>query len=137
MIDWEKPIQLKDGRAARFVGKLRGGFGRGTHIVVYADRYDPEKEWVDTYREDGSKWCEAFGSYPESHIKNIPQKLHREFWVNVYKDGTPYTQQGVGFQHFPTREAAIKAVKEYGYEAKKGHAATVKVVIDCEEGEGL
>lgn len=111
-IDWTKPVRTKDGRAVRVVCTD----APGSHPIIGI---------VEGVREP---FCwEVTGVYEEGvelgiELENVPQRIQREYWVNVYQNGL-----GTAYE---TKYAAGEA---RGTQC----LACVKITIDCEEGEGL
>lgn len=75
------------------------------------------------YGWDVSSWDDNGASHvhPNYNLVEAKPRIQREVWMNVYADNC--------YNAFHTRQEA----DEVAYE----RIACVKVVIDCEEGEGL
>lgn len=111
-IDWTKPVRTKDGRAVRVL--CTDGPGGYPVVGFIGDNTCPDQWTLD------GLFC-----VDERHaldLENAPQRIQREYWVNVYKDH-------VGGQC--KTQAIAKDMRE------NGCIACVKITIDCEEGEGL
>ena len=115
-VDWDKPIQTKDGRPARLLGmRNHPKFPRVIAVPAYGgDGF----ERVDTCTEDG-RICGVIGPH-FSDIVNAPQRHVR--WVNMYADVSSIT--GL----YTSREAADKGA--FGQ-----RIACLR--IEFEEGQGL
>lgn len=121
-VDWDKPIQTKDGRLARFLG-LRNHPTHPRVVAVPTYRDGVSFECVDTYTEGGRLYEQ--NPMHNSNIINVPQKHVR--WQNVYE--YPFGPRASGF--FATREAANAADEE-------AHLSRIACIrIEFEEGEGL
>ena len=131
MLDPSKPVQTTDGRSARIVC---------TDAYVQISPTCSEKEILALVPGvDGTEDIRRFSQSGRAKyvygydLINIPQHIKKEGWVNIY--GTvvlPNTSSflpGVGRLH-PTKASA-------DHNAFEGRIACVKVVIECEEGEGL
>ena len=112
-IDWTKPVRTKDGRAVRVLCTD----GPGEYPVVgFIDGSPAAIQWT--------LLGEFIQGYPrEKDLENVPQRIQREYWVNVYAEkaiaSLHYTRIGADASELPNR------------------LACVKITIDCEEGEGL
>ena len=114
-IDWTKPVRTKDGRAVRVLCTD----GPGDYPVVgFIDGVDGPECW----HADG-RYFESFGDNRD--LENAPQRIQREYWVNVYEDS------GYDAIHDSSEHAA-----EFR-NTKRKCLGCVKITIDCEEGEGL
>lgn len=111
-IDWTKPVRTKDGRAVRVLCTD----GPGVYPVVgIVTGEDAPEQWTI-----GGKFYDNEDS--ECDLENAPQRIQREYWVNVY--GSCLSS------NHDTKEDA-------DYHATGARLACVKITIDCEEGEGL
>ena len=111
-IDWTKPVRTKDGRAVRVLCTD----GPGDYPVVgFVDGYNRAGAWALT-----GKNADIPGR--DFDLENAPQRIQREYWVNVYENRIN--------SGYDTKEVANKF-------AAPGRLACVKITIDCEEGEGL
>jgi hypothetical protein len=115
MIDKNKQYRTRDGREVRIYA-VDGLNGCRVHGAIRHPEYGWEhRAWF----ADGRMY-----SYPsDSDLIEVRPRIKREVWVNVYPDGVSMP--------FLTKEAANN------YTPMAGRIACVKLVIDCEEGEGL
>lgn len=111
-IDWTKPVRTKDGRVVRVLCTD----GPGDYSVIGI--IDGECR-CRTWTLDG---IELTGNTGPCDLENAPQRIQREYWVNVY-DGVET------LLWYDTKKNA----DENGGQ----RFACVKITIDCEEGEGL
>ena len=110
MIDKSKTYRTRDGREVRIYA-VDGGGHRPVHGAIREGR-----EWVTyTWLHDG-----VAGLHCNSLIEVRP-RIKRDVWVNVYS-----MCQTI----WPSEEAANDCCTD-------NRIACVKLVIDCEEGEGL
>jgi|GEM_PF-1093894 len=114
-IDWTKPVRTKNGKSVRVL--CTDGPGEYPVIGIVDENSIPQ-----TWTLSGQYNLTGHDSFYD--IKNAPQRIQRECWVNVYAD------HAVG-KLWDTREEALRMIRS------AGPIACVKVVIDCEEGEGL
>jgi hypothetical protein len=114
-VDWSKPLQLKDGRKARFLALIKCPEQPRCCVVTDADG----DEWVEAWCENGN--YTVSGTSPLDII-NTPERIKRDVWLNVYESGgiTPWADKDTADTH-----------------ALEGRIACVRVQIDCEKGEGL
>lgn len=112
-IDWTKPVRTKDGRAVRV---LCTDGPREYPVAGYIEGEMNPRSW--------SLNGQIHKRTPHSQydLENVPQRIQREYWVNVYQNGL-----GTAYE---TKYAANEA---RGTQC----LACVKITIDCEEGEGL
>jgi hypothetical protein len=106
-VDWDKPIQTRDGREVTLVSMK----GRGLFPVLY---YVGADEELRTCGMDGNFYVKGL---EQSHydIINKPQKI--EYWVNVYPTGPsmPYNSRVDADDHASIRRTAcIKVSGEVG-----------------------
>jgi hypothetical protein len=118
MIDPKKQYRTRDGREVRIYA-VDGGGSLPVHGAI-----------KNTYGWEPYQWIKDGRSYlkdgPEDLIEVRP-RIQREVWVNVYPDNT---SDAVG--------ATAYYMKQYADQhAFKHRIACVKMVIDCDEGEGL
>lgn len=113
MISKDKQYRTRDGREVRIYA-TDGGVGEEVHGAIKA--YDGE--WCSSmWRHSG--W--NIYSKPNSDLVEVKPRIKREYWANLY--------QG---------EITLHGQRSYADGcAGKTRIACVKVVIDCEEGEGL
>lgn len=112
-IDWTKPVRTKDGRAVRVL--CTDGPGSYPVAGYIAGDTNPRSWTLDGYFHINARDITL-------DLENAPQRIQREYWVNVYKDRLG--------SHCAT-QAIAEDVRE------NGCIACVKITIDCEEGEGL
>ncbi len=113
MIELGKQYKTRDGREVRIYA-VDGSGSLPVHGAI-----------KNTYGWEPYQWIKDGRSYlkdgPEDLIEVKP-RIQREVWVNVYPWGVSHAYES----------------KDVADEGKGGdRIACVKVVIDCEEGEGL
>lgn len=121
-IDFSKPVQTRDGRPARI---LATDLRHPDYSVVAAVSDGNNLEEIIRFTPEGSFW-KARGGRPEpdrADLVNVPRKIGREIWVNVYPTDDSY--------------GAMKSKAVADQWAGGTRIACVKVVIDCNEGDGL
>jgi len=110
MIDPKKLYRTRDGREVRIYA-VDGGGHRPIHGAVRDGR-----EWTAyTWLESGEAALHC------ASLIEVKPRIQREVWVNVYAEYCCI---------FPSKEHADQV-------SLWNRIACVKVVIDCEEGEGL
>ena len=114
-IDWTKPVRTKDGRSVRVL--CTNGPGKYPVAGYVEGEYRPR-----TWLLDG---VELIGTVGPCDLENAPQRIQREYWVNVYEDS------GYDAIHNSAKHAA-----EFR-NTKRKCLACVTITIDCEKGEGL
>lgn len=117
-----KQYQTKNGKKARIYCVDAGGL-----YPVHGAMWEEAEGgyWrVDRWTKKGNVYRYASHADPNDLIE-IKPRIQREVWVNVYRDNTQVVH--------PTKEKA----EDYAERKPNGRIACVKVVIDCEEGEGL
>lgn len=113
MIELGKKYKTRDGRKVRIYAVDCGGH-RPVHGAIRENN-----EWVAyTWLHDG-----VAGLHCNSLIEVKP-RIQREVWVNVYPDGQIMHEQR-------------KTADAFSVDNTDRRIACVKLVIDCEEGEGL
>ena len=111
-IDWTKPVRTKDGRAVRVLCTD----GPGVYQVI--GLVDGEcRAWSWTLGG-----IQNTGTTGPCDLENVPQRIQREYWANIYSDGAG----GL----FETKKDADRV-------AGTERIACVPIPIDCEKGEGL
>lgn len=115
MIDPAKKYRTRDGREVR----IYAVDGREDEEVHGA--FLTKDGWVPCGWSKSGLWCE--GGTDNADLIEVRPRIQREVWVNVYPDGL--------LCYHDSREKADGAGKWCG------RIACVKLVIDCEEGEGL
>ncbi len=113
-IDWTKPVRTKSTKKpVRIV--CTDGPGEYSVIGILDGEVDFWDLGGNLQDDPDNNWC----------LENAPQRIQREYWVNVYDD--PH----VSLLHETKKDA----------EARRSHMhkclACVKITIDCGEGEGL
>lgn len=113
-IDWDKPLQTKNGRPARLLGTLAGTAPYDYRHAVAVTNRAGNRESILMYTDDGL--------HPDDNncLVNVPQK--RVKWVNCYPFGD------LGDCVHESREAADR-------NAHRSRIACIR--IEFEEGEGL
>ncbi len=102
----------------------------GSEVRIYAVDGDEEMPihgsiltkhgWkVNSWARDG-RWCPAMSH--RNDLIEVKPRIKREVWVNVYPNGTS--------RSFEEKRFADEHAMDH-------RIACVKLVIDCEEGEGL
>ena len=113
--------QTRDGRAARIICTDLNSAQPIVAVVNCFGEVDGE-EFLRLYSKDGHFYTD--GIQCEFDLVPLPRRLKREYWVNIY----PRVTAG-NILHFSKSDADSIAMSD--------RVACVKVVIDCEEGEGL
>jgi hypothetical protein len=114
--DPTKPCRTRDGREVRIYA-TDGGRANAIHGAVST----PDGWLITNWKVGGYGITEAIeNSYD---LINIPARIKREFWVNVYEDGFS--------QCLKSKEDANRSAD------KSSRKACLRFEIDCEEGEGL
>lgn len=115
MISKDKTYKTKDGLEVRIYATDCGG-----HFPVHGAVFLDDK-W------EGAGWCKD-GAYLVGGISDdwdlveVKPRITREKWINIYD----------GYESIPY---STKAVADNA--AALNRLACIKVIIDCEEGEGL
>ena len=123
-LDWNKPLQTKEGEQARLLGIVNSSSPRLTHIVAVKDAVDGT-EYVFSYNKSGE--CFEDGEHTtELDLVNTPQK--HVLWLNCYS-GTGGTVRHADWHD--SREDA----DHWGAASCNRRIACIKV--EFEEGEGL
>ena len=117
MIDPKKTYRTRDGREVRIYA-VDGAGADPIHGAIFTPEGWEGCSWMQNGRWMRAKEC-------SKDLIEVRPRIQREVWVNVYDDGhvsLPYKTQQIA-------------------NAWAGGSATriacVKLVIDCEEGEGL
>lgn len=117
IVDINKQYQTRDGKKVRIYCTDASG-PYPVHGAVWSEL---DQCWqLRTWTAEG-----AFSEYVRFGLIDLVEvkpRIQRELWVNVYRDNREF--------FYPTRERADES-------KSPGRFACVKVVIDCEEGEGL
>lgn len=115
MIDPKKKYKTRDGREVRIYAVDGGG-----HQPIHGAIRDGDA-WIST------SWLQGgVGALHINSLIEVRPRIKREVWVNVYRHEDVFEM----IEAFDTREDADAGVGD-------ARLACVKLVIDCEEGEGL
>lgn len=115
-VDINKKYQTRDGEKVR-IYCTDGGGDYPVHGAIWNINTE---EWLSFQWTSEGKFHN--GAEDDFDLFEVKPRIHRERWVNVYRDKT------LGFYY--SKESADKC-------AESDRMACVKVVIGCEEGEGL
>lgn len=112
-IDWDKPVQTRDGRSVRILcTDMEGGSDTVAGIVKDTDS---GFETAESWRPDGR----YFSDESPTDLVNVPER--HEAWVNGYSDGACFAHR--------TREDA---------DENASHIRRIACIkVEFEEGEGL
>jgi len=117
IVDINKQYQTRDGKKVRIYCTDASG-PYPVHGAVWSEL---DQCWqLRTWTAEG-----AFSEYVRFGLIDLVEvkpRIHREYWLNLYPDKT------LGYYY--EKESADKG-------AAFNRIACVKIVIDCEEGEGL
>jgi hypothetical protein len=121
MIDPNKKYRTRDGREVRIYAVDGGGRFPVHGATKQNDGTWRQEEWTLTGSYNGES---SHGHTIAHHLDLIEVKprIQREVWVNVYPNGTSRSFEEKRFADAYAMDHRI---------------ACVKLVIDCEEGEGL
>ena len=115
-IDWTKPVRTKSKKTPV---RIVCTDGPGDYPVVgFIGDSDTAEQWTI----DGKYVAADVDDADLENTSPEPKRIRIERWANIYDDGELYWWASKDMAH------------RY---AKKKRFACVKVVIDCEEGEGL
>ncbi len=118
MISKEKQYRTRDGRKVRIYA-VDGGGGMPVHGAILENGV-----WLTERWSAGGEWApQDCAASPYDLIEARP-RIKREVWVNVYSCEMYCTVA------FDSRAAADSG-------ARPQRIACVRLVIDCEEGDGL
>jgi hypothetical protein len=115
MIELGKQYKTRDGREVR----IYAVDGRKDEEVHGA--FLRKGEWTPCSWNKRGLWCD--GGIDTHDLIEVKPRIKREVWVNMYHNG-------VDDELWFTKEVADQ-------QALSSRIACVKLVIDCEEGEGL
>ena len=122
--DPTKPVQTRDGKKARIKATDLAN-PEYPIVALVTDNTPGGLEYPIIYTRDGFKYSTR--KETQDDLINIPERIKREVWINVYPEGSsidggvsPYSQKS--------------KADEY---AHRERLACVRVVIDCEKGEGI
>ena len=116
MIDPKKQYRTRDGREVRIYAVDGGEHGTGIHGA----HYDGGRWSVCAWKKKGRIFDDGECSLD---LIEVRPRIQREVWVNVYRDKAVFGLH------------ASKEGADANYSGER--IACVKLVIDCEEGEGL
>jgi|SanBayMetagenome_1026888.scaffolds.fasta_scaffold04503_6 hypothetical protein len=119
MIDPKKQYRTRDGREVRIYA-VDGGGPFSVHGAIYKPCLEEweTRQWPATGHY-GSKKTQS-----PCDLIEVKPRIKREVWVNVYPDGQIMHEQR-------------KTADAFSVDNTDRRIACVKLVIDCEEGEGL
>jgi len=124
MIELGKQYKTKGGREVRIYAVDGGGRFPVHGAVKLNDGTWRQEEWTPTGSYNGEK---DGHSLPNAHdLIVVRPRIQREVWVNVFRHDD-------GAEFFEACESKANA----DLIASDARIACVKLVIDCEEGEGL
>lgn len=119
-IDWNKPLQTRDGRKVRFVKEL-AGVGIAQPMAVIITEHDG-REAIGTRSRNGN--YSIADREDARDLINVPERIKREVWANIYAHDVE-----AGF--------ISKAQADSNADENAARLACVKVVIECEHGQGI
>lgn len=125
-VDWDKPIQTRSGKKARFIGmRNHPTYPRVVAVTHYTDRHCTNAyEHIDTYTEDGIAYKEQM-QHPNDII-NVPER--HVLWLNCYSGAEGEVAHCYWHE---SREGA----DHWASSNRNRRIACIK--IEFEEGEGL
>ena len=115
MIDPKKQYRTRDGREVRIYA-VDGGGGMPVHGAVLENG-----EWLTERWSAGGEWAPQGCAATIYDLIEARPRIKREVWVNVYP--------GYVSAHTCKEDATACSLQS--------RIACVRLVIDCEEGEGL
>lgn len=122
MIELGKQYQTRDGRDVRIYAVDGGGRFPVHGAVKLNDGTWRQEEWTPTGSYNGEKDGHSLPN--DLDLIEVKPRIQREVWVNVYPDGQIMHEQR-------------KTADAFSVDNTDRRIACVKLVIDCEEGEGL
>ena len=122
MIDPKKQYRTRDGREVRIYA-VDGADPYPVHGAIKMDGKWGNSAW----RADGG-YLTHFNLVDPSDLIEVKPRIKREVWANVYPEGHFNCGAVVGYT--TKHDADHSAIR-------RERIACVKLVIDCEEGEGL
>ena len=119
-IDINKQYQTRNGKKVRIYCTDASG-----HYPVHGAVWEEQtKEWnICTWTKDGKHNLDDDMKGDPFDLVEVKPRIQREYWLNIYKDH----EKG---SNWKTKQEADR----YAFNDR---IACVKIVIDCEEGEGL
>ena len=121
MIDKNKQYRTRDGREVRIYATDGGG-----EFCVHGAILFPNGRWEARQWPINGKIGDAI--LGDAELIEVRPRIKREVWVNVYPEGHFNCGAVVGYT--TKHDADHSAIR-------RERIACVKLVIDCEEGEGL
>ena len=118
-ISMDKKYRTRDGREVR----IYAVDGQGPYPVHGSIKINGQWEDIEKWKKNGRYYEQGEN---RRDLIEVKPRIHREYWVNMYPI------HSINPVLWETLDDAKKSVP-YGLEP----IARVKVVIDCEEGEGL
>ncbi len=112
MIDPKKQYRTRDGREVRIYAVDGGG-----HKPIHGAIREGDEWFAASWLQGG------VGALHINSLVEVKPRIQREVWVNVYPDVAECL-------YYTTKQRADEG-------AVPNRIACVKVIIDCEEGEGL
>jgi len=122
MIELGKQYKTRDGREVRIYAVDGGGRFPVHGALKQVDGTWRQEEWTLTGSYNGEKDGHSLPNALD--LVEVKPRIQREVWVNVYKSECAY---GAVYRE--------KCSADIGADSTR--IACVKLVIDCEEGEGL
>jgi YD repeat-containing protein len=120
--DATKPVQTRDGRAARIICTDREGGRSDGLIVALVDTGSQERAFY--YDQDGHGTC-----HESLDLVNVPVPCDVTFWLNIYPKGWMSNRAPIGSFENSRLEADESAAP--------GRVACVQVTVKANEGDGL
>lgn len=119
-IDINKQYQTRNRKKVRIYStEALGDFP--IHGAVWLDN-----EWdICTWTKDGKYSLDDDMNGDSLDLVEVKRRIQREYWMNLYNSGSGSV--------WKNRQNADEGAKG----TKNNRIACVKIVIDCEEGEGL
>lgn len=119
LVSTDKQYRTIEGKEVRIYSTDNGG-NYPVHGAVRDEKHD---QWdIYEWTAEGKQCITPRDTDPHNLVEVKP-RIQREYWINVYK-------RTCGHLYGTREEADCEA-------SPSGRIACVKVVIDCEEGEGL
>lgn len=117
--DKTKPVQTRDGRAARIVAELNTPAFPLLAVITNKDG----SEGAQHFSREG--YLYGANARNDLDLVNVPVKITRTYFINVY----PNESGSMDCLHQDRRSADV--------EASEGRLACVPVTVEFEEGQGL
>lgn len=119
IVDINKQYQTRDGEKVR-IYCTDGGGEYPVHGAIW--NKDPAEWLIMWWTSEGKLSSDTEDDFDLVEVK---PRIYREYWLNLYNNSRVTAWRN--------RQSADEAAKEVG----NNRIACVKIVIDCEEGEGL